>query len=70
MLLGQCLNWTISDVSISVLVRMEVNIGEQREFRLASCPENRSRCSYLSICHNIVDCDIVQSGSVVNAYMY
>ncbi len=39
---------TISDVSISVVVGMKVNIGEQRESRLATCTENRSRCCHLS----------------------
>ena len=27
---------------------VKVNIGEQREFRLVSCPENCSRCCHLS----------------------
>ena len=28
---------------------VKINIGEQREFRLASCHENRSRCCHLSV---------------------
>ena len=28
--------------------RVKVNIGEQREFRLASCPDNHSRCCHPS----------------------
>ena len=36
--------WTMSDVSISVVLGVKVIIGEQREFRLASCPENHFRC--------------------------
>ena len=30
------------------MVRVKVNVGEQREFRLASCSENHSRCCHLS----------------------
>ena len=42
------LDHIILDVMISVAVGVNVNIGEQRAFRLASRIDNHCRCSYLS----------------------